>query len=88
MKPWIAAAVVLALGGPSSAQAPNVTSPRQAEDEEKSRTSETVFPAWMAGQWTASPFDVELNSDCGIGTPCKTCVAPGGGFCWSAHGLV
>jgi len=63
MKPWIAAAVVLALGGPSSAQAPNVTSPRQAEDEEKSRTSETVFPAWMAGQWTASPFDVELNSD-------------------------
>jgi len=63
MKPWIAAAVVLALGGPLSAQAPTASSPRQTEDEEKSRTSETVFPAWMAGQWTATPFDVELNSD-------------------------
>ena len=63
MKPWIAAAVVLALGGPSSAQTPTVNSPRQATDEEKSRTSETVFPAWIAGRWTASPFDVELNSD-------------------------
>ena len=52
MKPWIAAALVLALGGPLSAQ-----------DEEKSRTSEIVFPGWMAGQWTASPFDVELDSD-------------------------
>jgi hypothetical protein len=63
MKPWIAAAVVLALGGPLSAQAPTVSSPRQAEEEDKSTTNETVFPAWMAGQWTATPFDVELNSD-------------------------
>jgi hypothetical protein len=63
MKPWIAAAVVLALGGPLSAQAPAVTPPRQATDEEKSRTTETVFPAWMAGRWTASPFDVELDSE-------------------------
>jgi len=63
MKPWITAALVLALGGPSSAQTPAATSPRQVTDEEKSRTSETVFPAWIAGRWTASPFDVELNSD-------------------------
>jgi hypothetical protein len=63
MKPWIAAAVVLALGGPLSAQAPSVTSPRQATDEDKSSTNETVFPAWMAGRWTASPFEVELTTD-------------------------
>ena len=63
MKPWIAAAVVLALGSPLSAQAPTVTSPRQTTDEEKSRTSETVFPAWMAGRWTANPFELELNSE-------------------------
>src|SRR6188472_244533 len=63
MKPWIAAAVVLVLGGPLSAQAPTVTSPHQATDEEKSRTSESVFPAWMAGRWAASPFDIELNSE-------------------------
>jgi len=63
MKPWIAAAVVLALGGPLSAQAPTATSPRQASDEEKSTTNETVFPAWMAGQWTARPFELELSTD-------------------------
>lgn len=63
MKPWIAAAVILALGGPLSAQAPTATSPHQTADEEKSATNESVFPAWMAGRWTASPFEVELTSD-------------------------
>jgi hypothetical protein len=63
MRPWIAVAVAVALGGSLSAQTPTETSPHQAADEEKSATNETVFPAWMAGRWTASPFEVTLSSD-------------------------
>jgi hypothetical protein len=63
MRPWIAAAVVLVLGGPLSAQTPTGTAPRHAADEGKSSTNETVFPGWMAGRWTAAPFEVTLSDD-------------------------
>ena len=60
MKPWIAAAMVLALGVPLSAQA--VTSQHQG-GKENPVTNETVFPASMAGRWTAMPLEVKLSSD-------------------------
>lgn len=62
MKPWIAAAVVLALGVPLSAQA-QAASPHQAGNEEKPSTTGSVFPSWMAGRWSANPFEVTLSDD-------------------------
>src|SRR5262245_23618266 len=61
MKPWIAAAMVLALGVPLSAQA--VTSQHQGGDDETPATNHTVFPASMVGRWTATPLEVKLSSD-------------------------
>jgi hypothetical protein len=63
MKLWIAAAAVLALGASLSAQAPTATAPHHAADEGESSTTDIVVPGWLAGRWTAPPFEIALSSD-------------------------
>ncbi|HET9270114.1 MAG TPA: hypothetical protein VFO31_18190 [Vicinamibacterales bacterium] len=63
MKLWIVAAGVLALAGSVSAQVPTVTASQHAADEDRSSTTDIVFPGWFAGRWTAPPFEVSLSSD-------------------------
>jgi hypothetical protein len=63
MKLWIAAAVVVALGGSLSAQAPTATIPHHAADEGEASNTDIAVPGWLAGRWTASPFEVALSSD-------------------------
>jgi hypothetical protein len=61
MKLWIAAAAVLALCGSLSAQAPTATVPHHAADEGEASTTGIV--GWLAGRWTAPPFEIVLSSD-------------------------
>jgi len=63
MKLWIAAAAVLALDGPLSAQAPTATAPHQLADESETSTTGIEIPGWLAGRWTAPPFELALSSD-------------------------
>ena len=63
MKLWIAAATVLALGGSLSAGGPTATVPLHAADAGEASTTDTVVPGWLAGRWTAPPFEIALNSD-------------------------
>lgn len=63
MKLWIAVAAVLTLGGSVSAQAPTTTVPHHAADEGEASTTDIVVPGWLAGRWTAPPFEVALSSD-------------------------
>jgi hypothetical protein len=63
MKLWIATTVAMALGGSLSAQVPTATAPHHAVDEGEVSTTGNVFPAWLAGRWTAPPFEIELSSD-------------------------
>jgi hypothetical protein len=63
MKLWIATTVVMALGGSLSAQAPTATLPGHAADEGEVSTPAIAFPGWLAGRWTAPPFEVALSSD-------------------------
>jgi hypothetical protein len=51
-----------ALRSSLTAQEPQSTPPRAATEDE-SRTNLSVFPASMAGQWKAAPFEVTLTSD-------------------------
>ena len=63
MKLWIAVAAVVALGGSVSAQAPTTTAPHHAADEGEPSATDIVAPGWLAGRWTAPPFEVALSSD-------------------------
>ena len=63
MKLWIAAAAVLALCGSPSAQAPTATVPQHAADEGEASTTGIEVPGWLAGRWTAPPFELALTSD-------------------------
>ena len=63
MKLWIAAAAVLALGASLSAQVPTATAPHHAADEGEASTTDIVVPGWLAGRWTAPPFEIALSSD-------------------------
>ena len=60
MKLWIAAAAILVFGGSLSAQAPTATVPDHAADE---GVASIVVPGWLAGRWTAPPFEIPLSSD-------------------------
>ena len=60
---WIAAAAALALGGSLSAQIPTATVPHHAADEREASTTGIVVPGWLAGRWTAQPFEIALSSD-------------------------
>jgi len=63
MKVWIAAAAALALGGSLSAQIQTATVPHRAADEGEVSTAGLVVPGWLAGRWTAAPFEMALSSD-------------------------
>jgi hypothetical protein len=63
MKLWTAAAVVAALGGSLSAQAPTATVPHHAADEGEASNTDIAVPGWLAGRWTAPPFEMTLSSD-------------------------
>ena len=63
MKLWIATTVVMALGGSLSAQAPTATLPGHVADEGEVSAPAIAFPGWLAGRWTAPPFEVALSSD-------------------------
>jgi len=63
MKLWIAATVVMALGGSLSAQAPTATTPPHAADEGEASATHIGAPGWFAGSWTARPFEIALSSD-------------------------
>jgi hypothetical protein len=63
MKLWIAAAVVVALGGSLSAQVPTATIPSHAADEGEASNTDIAVPGWLAGRWAAPPFEVALSSD-------------------------
>ncbi len=57
---------VPALCNPLIGQEPQSTPPRAATEaatEDDSRTNLAVFPASMAGQWRAAPFELTLTSD-------------------------
>jgi hypothetical protein len=63
MKLWITAAAVLALGSSLSAQLSTATVPQHAADEGEASTIDIVVPGWLAGRWTAPPFEIALSSD-------------------------
>ena len=62
MKVWIAAAAALALGGSLSAQIQTAVLHRAADEGDVS-TAGLVVPGWLAGRWTAAPFEMALSSD-------------------------
>lgn len=62
MKTWTMFAVVFILGCPLSIRAASAQSVAKPATEDDAATKE-VFPAWMAGHWTANPFEVTLHSD-------------------------
>ena len=63
MKPWMTVALIVALNGPLSAQAPTATIPNQVGDEGVAPTIDVLAPSRLAGLWTAPPFEIALTSD-------------------------
>ena len=63
MKPLIAAAVAVALGGSLSAQVPTATLPPHAADEGEAATVDIAAPGRLAGRWTAPLFEIALTGD-------------------------
>jgi len=62
MKLWKVAAV-LALVGSLSARVPTAAASQHAAEEDRSSTTDIVVPGWLAGRWTAPPFEIALSSD-------------------------
>ena len=63
MKLWIAAAMVVALGGSLSAQVSTETVPHHADDESEASNTGIAVADWLAGRWAAPPFEIALDSD-------------------------
>ena len=62
MKLWNVAAL-LALVGSLSARVPTAAASQHAAQEDGSSTTDIGVPGWLAGRWTALPFEIALTSD-------------------------